>query len=232
MMVKAPRFLDSMPMAGPHTTQIKVCGITRIEDALHAARCGVGAVGLIFYSPSGRNLTGFQAKAIRESLPPDVASVAVVVDPADELLDEIVHEVKPDFIQFHGCESEQRCCEAGLPFFKAFRVRSPEQVAHAVESYPEASGFLLDAYEKDKVGGTGRTFSWDLVPHTEKPIILAGGLHHGNVSRAIHQVRPAAVDVSTGVETSEGIKNHMAIGEFVAAVQAADRAIAETSSCN
>ena len=229
-MVNAFRFLDPNSMAGSHTTQIKVCGITRVEDALHAARCGAGAVGLIFYSPSGRNLTGAQAKAIRECLPPDVASVAVVVNPADELLEEIVHDVRPNFIQFHGNEPEPRCCEAGLPFIKAFRVRSSEQVTQGIEAYPKARGFLLDAYEKDKVGGTGRTFSWEFVPHAEKPIILAGGLHSGNISQAIHQVKPTAVDVSTGVEISEGIKNHAAISEFVAAVQAADEAMAESET--
>ena len=218
------RFLDPNGFENTRTTQIKVCGITRIEDALHAVKSGADALGLIFYPPSGRNVSSIQAKQIRDRLPADVACVAVVVDPDDELLSTIVNDVKPDYIQFHGEEPESRCREHGIPFIKALRVRRPGQVDDAIDAYPEASGLLLDAYDKDKVGGTGKTFSWDFVPQVEKPIILAGGLHRGNIAEAIHKVRPVAVDVSTGVEISIGIKNRQAISEFVAAVRSADRA--------
>ncbi len=204
-------------------TQIKVCGITQVQDALFAAQCGVDAVGMVFYPPSGRNLDSLQAKAIRDSLPPEVASVAVVVNPDDQLLDEIVQLVKPTYIQFHGEESVERCRESGIPFIKAIRVRHAEQISQAVDDYPDASGLLFDAYEKNKVGGTGRTFPWELMFRVDKPIILAGGLHRNNVAEAIQKVRPTAVDVSTGVEFSEGIKNQAAIQDFVCAVQAADR---------
>ncbi len=220
----SPRFLASNSDQGSQSTQIKVCGITRIEDALFASRCGVEAIGLIFYPPSGRNLSAQKAKSIRDSLPPEVASIAVVVNPDDDLLDAIVSQVRPTYIQFHGDESEQRCQEAGLPFIKALRVRNPAQVAKGVDSYPEAAGLLLDAYVKDKVGGTGRTFSWDYVPQVGKPIILAGGLHSGNIAQAISKVGPTAVDVSTGVEFSPGVKNQAAIREFVTAVRSANNA--------
>ena len=219
-----PRFLASEAIEGNRSTQIKVCGITRVEDAIFAAQCGVEAIGLIFYPPSRRNLSSTKAKTIRESLPSDVTSIAVVVNPDDDLLDAIVQDVRPTFIQFHGEESQSRCREAGIPFIKALRVRSVEQVRQAVDSYPEASGLLLDAYVKDKVGGTGKTFSWNYVPQIEKPVILAGGLHSKNIAKAIKKIQPTAVDVSTGVEFSEGIKNQAAIREFVDAVQAADRA--------
>ena len=219
-----PRFLVSQSIEGNRSTQIKVCGITRIEDALFAAQCGVEAIGLIFYSPSGRNLSSTKAKAIRESLPSNVSSIAVVVNPDDDLLDAIVQDVRPTFIQFHGEESQSRCREPGIPFIKALRVRSVEQVRQAVDAYPEASGLLLDAYVKDKVGGTGKTFSWNHVPKMEKPVILAGGLHSKNIAEAIKKIQPTAVDVSTGVEFSEGKKNPAAIREFVDAVQVADRA--------
>ena len=199
-------------------TQIKVCGITRLEDAIYAAQCGVDAIGLIFYSPSPRNVGSEQAKKIRQILPDTVASVAVVVDPDDELLNQIVEEVKPDFIQFHGNESPARCQQSGLPFLKAFRVRSAALIEQAVGDYSSASAVLLDAYVPDKVGGTGKTFSWDLVPQLEMPIILAGGLDSSNIAQAIQTVNPVAVDVSTGVESSPGIKDNHAVREFVMTV--------------
>ena len=199
-------------------TQIKVCGITRIEDAIYAAQCGVDAIGLIFYSPSPRNVDSEQAKIIRQNLPDTVACVAVVVDPDDELLYQIVEDVKPDFIQFHGNESPARCQQSGLPFLKAFRVRSAAMVEQAVGEYSSASAVLLDAYVPDKVGGTGQTFSWDLVPQLEMPIILAGGLDSTNIAQAIQTVNPVAVDVSTGVESSPGIKDNHAVRKFVMAV--------------
>ncbi len=216
------RFLDSKEAQRHHSTQIKVCGITRIEDALQIAQCDIAAIGMVFYPPSARNLSEEKAKVIRESLPANIASVAVVVDPEDELLDAITYSVKPDFIQFHGDETERRCCEPGIPFIKALRVKNSEQVKQAVDAYPAASGLLLDAYVKNKVGGTGRTFSWDHVPQVDKPIILAGGLHRENIVQAIGQVGPMAVDVSTGVELSPGVKSPSAVREFVAAVRAAD----------
>ena len=221
-MTNGCRFLDTTKARRDKSTQIKVCGLTRLEDAVQVAKLGVDALGLIFYPPSSRNLTEDKAKTIRESLPPEIAAVAVVVNPHDELLETITNTIKPDFIQFHGDESERRCLEPGIPFIKAIRVRSAEQVRLAVESYPTASGLLLDAYVKDKVGGTGVTFSWDEVPQIEKPIVLAGGLHSGNVAKAIAEVKPMAVDVSTGVESQAGLKDTSRVQEFIAAVQATD----------
>ena len=215
LFTRTPVFSDS---SSQFRTQIKVCGITRIEDAIYAAQCGVDAIGLIFYSPSPRNVGSEQAKKIRQNLPESVASVAVVVDPDDELLNQIVEEVKPDFIQFHGNESPDRCQQSGLPFLKAFRVRSAALVEQAVGDYSSASAVLLDAYIPDKVGGTGQTFSWDLVPQLEMPIILAGGLDSSNIAQAIQTVNPVAVDVSTGVESSPGIKDNHAVREFVMTV--------------
>ncbi len=221
-MKRSVRFLDSSGPSESFQTQVKVCGITRLEDAVHASRCGAHALGFIFYSPSKRNMNSQKVKAIKDELPESVSSVAVVVDPDDQLLDDIVSVVRPNFIQFHGVESPERCREAGIPFIKAFRVRSSEQLEKAGEHYHDASALLFDAYLPDKVGGTGLTFSWNLLPSFEKPVILAGGLHSGNVVRAIESVQPDAVDVSTGVEFSPGIKNRHAISEFFSAVQTAD----------
>ncbi len=227
-MKRSVRFLDSTGLTESVRTQVKVCGITRLEDAVHASQCGAHALGFIFYSPSKRNMNSWKVKAIKDKLPESVSSVAVVVDPDDQLLDEIVSVVRPSYIQFHGDESPERCREAGIPFIKAFRVRSAEQLERAGDHYHEASALLFDAYLPDKVGGTGLTFSWNLLPSFEKPVILAGGLHSGNVLRAIENVQPDAVDVSTGVEFSPGIKNRDAISEFFSAVQAADQSVGST----
>ncbi len=216
------RFLQANASSGRRSTQIKVCGITKLSDALHAAECGVDAVGFVFYPPSPRNLTCERARSIREQLPETIASVAVVVDPDDTLLNEVVEIVEPDFIQFHGNESQQRCLESGIPFYKAFRVNNESTVENTARTYPAAKAILLDAYVPDKVGGTGKTFAWNLVPDLNLPIILAGGLHSGNIAEAIHTVKPHAVDVSTGVETSAGLKDNKAVRKFVQAVRNID----------
>ncbi|MDE0309488.1 MAG: phosphoribosylanthranilate isomerase [Acidiferrobacterales bacterium] len=224
-MKRSARFLDSGGPLDSVRTQVKVCGITRLEDAVHALQCGAHALGYIFYTPSKRNMTGPKVKAIKDELPEPISSVAVVVDPDDQLLDEIVSVVRPSFIQFHGDETPERCREPGIPFIKAFRVRSAEQLETVGDTYHDASALLFDAYQPDKVGGTGLTFSWGMVPSFDQPVILAGGLHSGNVLRAIEAVQPDAVDVSTGVEISPGIKNRQAISEFFSAVKVADQSV-------
>ena len=203
-------------------THIKVCGLTRKSDVLQATRQGVGAIGLVLYEPSARNLSVEDAVELRNELPETVTAVAVVVDPDDHLLSRIVNEVKPDVIQFHGNEAPQRCREAGLPFFKTIRVQNSQSITEALDQYSEASALLLDTFDPNKVGGTGKTFVWDLVPSISKPLIVAGGLNKDNVGRAIQSLKPAAVDVSTGVESSPGIKNIKSIMDFVAAVRQAD----------
>ena len=223
-MVKSASFLKYEASVNQRSTQIKVCGITRLNDALNAVQCGVEAIGFIFYPPSPRNLTCEQARVIREKLPPSVSSIAVVVDPDDNLLTGIVDTVQPDYIQFHGNEPQERCMETGLPFYKAFRVNRDVPIARMTENYSEAKAILLDAYVPDQVGGTGKTFAWDLVPSLSLPVILAGGLHSGNVAEAIRQLQPRAVDVSTGVEDTPGIKNDEAVRDFVEAVRSADEA--------
>ena len=203
-------------------TQIKICGITSTRDAGYAVEHGADAIGLVFYAPSSRNLTPGQAKLIRESLPDSVSSVGVVVDPVDELLEQVINTVGVDFIQFHGNESPERCRESGIPYIKALRVQSTGQIQQALERYTDAAAFLLDAYESERVGGTGRTFAWDMIPRIETPVILAGGLSAENVCDAIRQVGPTGVDVSTGVEISGGVKDRNAIHQFVSAVRSAD----------
>ncbi len=203
----------------------KICGITRIEDALAAARAGVDAIGLVFYSKSPRAVTAVQAKAIIAALPPFVTTVGLFVDATDAELTEILAAVPLDVLQFHGDESPEFCSGYGRPYLKALRVKPGDDVAAAMARYAEAAGILLDTYVEGVPGGTGEAFDWSLVPRdSSQPIILAGGLDAENVAAAIAQVRPYGVDVSGGVEQSKGIKDAGKIHAFVRAVRAASAA--------
>ena len=209
-------------------TWIKICGITREEDAAFASHMNVDAIGLVFYPPSSRNLTPEKARKIKDGLFNSVSSIAVVVDPDDTLLDKIVNEVKVDCIQFHGNEPPERCSEIGIPYIKALRVRSTRQILDIIKKHKHAAGFLLDAYESERVGGTGNTFNWDLIPPLEVPVVIAGGLNADNITTVMRKVQPAGVDVSTGVESSAGVKSQSAIHNFVNEVRLEDGLSART----
>ena len=198
----------------------KICGITRIEDALAVVEAGADAIGLVFYGKSPRAVSVEQAAAILHALPPFVTTVGLFVDmPRDELL-QLLQRLPLDLLQFHGDESPADCEGFGRPYIKALRVRPGEDVAAAMAPYTGARGILLDTFVEGVPGGTGASFDWSLVPEdAAKPIILAGGLDSDNVARAIRQVRPYAVDVSGGVEASKGIKDADKIRAFVRAVR-------------
>ena len=214
-------------------TWIKICGITREEDAAFASRMDVDAIGLVFYPPSCRNLTPEKARRIRDCLSNSVSAVGVVVDPDDALLNKIVEEVEVDCIQFHGNESPERCSEIGIPYIKALRVQSTQQIVDIVMKHENAAGFLLDAYEPDRVGGTGNTFNWDLIPRLDVPIVIAGGLNADNITEAMRRVQPRGVDVSTGVESTAGVKSQDAIQKFVNEVRLEDGFSAKSGrDCN
>lgn len=198
----------------------KICGITRIEDALLAAEAGADAIGLVFYAKSPRAVDVRQARAIIAALPPFVTTVGLFVDASSCELGEILDAVPLDLLQFHGDESPAFCDGFRRPYIKALRVKPGEDIAVQVEAYKHASGILLDTYVPGIPGGTGETFDWSLVPQgLSKPIILAGGLTAENVAAAIKQVRPYAVDVSGGVEASKGIKDAEKIRAFMRAVK-------------
>jgi len=199
----------------------KICGITRIEDALLAVDAGADAIGLVFYAKSPRAVTAQQARAIIAQLPPFVTTVGLFVDISRCELNEILELVPLDLLQFHGDESPADCDGFQRPYIKALRVKPGDDIAAQVERYQNASGVLLDTYVPGIPGGTGEAFDWSLVPQgLAKPIILAGGLHAGNVAAAIAQVRPYAVDVSGGVEAQKGIKDAEKIRAFMQAVKA------------
>lgn len=200
----------------------KICGITRIEDALAAAEAGADAIGLVFYAKSPRAVDVRQARAIIAELPPFVTTVGLFVNASRCELNEILEVVPLDLLQFHGDETPQDCEGYHRPWIKALRVRPGDDLEAACQLYAGARGILLDTYVPGVPGGTGEAFDWSLVPaRLSKPIILAGGLSADSVGQAIAQVRPYAVDVSGGVEQAKGIKDATKIEAFVRAVKQA-----------
>ena len=203
-------------------TRIKICGITRIEDALAAAQAGADAIGLVFDPKSPRCVDVKQAVSIVRALPPYITVVGLFVDATPQFIHDVLNRVNLDLLQFHGAETPEYCRAFSKPYVKAIRM-SPDVDLHAEERrFPEAAGLLLDTFSPAASGGTGETFDWGRVPRDlKKPVILAGGLTPGNVVDAIRRVRPYAVDVSSGVEQSKGIKDVKKISVFIETVRAA-----------
>jgi phosphoribosylanthranilate isomerase len=200
-------------------TRVKICGITRVEDALEAAEQGADAIGLVFYAPSPRNVSIEVACAIVAALPPFVSVVGLFVNAPKANIDEVLAEVRLNVLQFHGDETPVDCMQFNLPFLKAIRVNADTNLLQYEKEFKHAQALLLDAYSDATYGGTGLTFDWNLIPaELSKPIILAGGLNADNVGQAIKQVKPYAVDVSGGVELSKGIKDADKIAAFMQGV--------------
>lgn len=203
--------------AGPAArTRVKVCGLTRPEDALAAARFGADAVGLIFYPPSPRAVDIELARNVRAGLPPFVTVVGVFVDPQADFLQRAIREVSLDLVQFHGREPAEFCQACGRPYVKAVRVHEGVDLHQFARRYSSARALMLDSFERGKHGGTGKPFDWSLIPKDLKlPFILAGGLTPENVAQAIAAVAPYAVDANGGVEASPGIKDPAKIEAFI-----------------
>jgi len=207
------------------TTRIKICGITRPEDAQHAAVLGVDAIGLVFYEPSPRNIDIQQACAVVDSLPPFVTPVGLFVNATADEVQRVLNRVNLDLLQFHGDEPPEFCTRFNRPYIKAIRMRAGVDLQVEAGKYAQARGLLLDAYHPALPGGTGESFEWARVPDDlPTPVILAGGLTVDNVGKAIRAVRPCAVDVSGGVEAQKGIKDWGKMADFVAAARLADAA--------
>jgi phosphoribosylanthranilate isomerase len=201
-------------------TRVKICGITRVEDALEAAKQGSDAIGLVFYAASPRNVSNEVARAIVAALPPFVSVVGLFVNASRANIDEVLAEVRLDVLQFHGDETPDDCMQFNLPFLKAIRVNADTNLLQYAIDFRHAQALLLDAHSDAAYGGTGQTFDWNLIPaELSKPIILAGGLNADNVEQAIMQVKPYAVDVSGGVELSKGIKDADKIAAFMQGVR-------------
>ena len=210
-------------MKTAHRTRIKICGITRSDDARAAAAAGVDAIGLVFYPQSPRYVSQAQAQEISACLPPFITTVALFVNPTvDEVL-RVITTLPIDCLQFHGEEPAAFCHQFSRPYIKAIRVQAGTDIIAAVQTYTTAAGILLDAYQPGVHGGTGQVFDWSTIPSKlSKPLILAGGLNADNVARAILEVTPYAVDVSGGVEASKGIKDHAKMRAFTQEVHAVD----------
>jgi phosphoribosylanthranilate isomerase len=200
----------------------KICGITRLEDALQAIAAGADALGFVFYPQSPRSVTIAQAQAIITALPPFVTTVGLFVNARRSELNELLELLPLDLLQFHGDETPADCAGYQRPYIKALRVKPDDDIAQLAAPYTQASGILLDTFVPGVPGGTGAAFDWSLVPRNlSKPIILAGGLTVQNVFAAIEQVQPYAVDVSGGVEASKGIKDGAKVEAFLRAVRRA-----------
>ena len=204
-------------------TAVKICGVTRVEDALVAAYAGAHAIGLIFYASSPRQVSHDVARRVVDALPPFVTPVALFVDARSAEVERVVGEVNPQLLQFHGDETPEFCESFGVPYIKAVKVRQGVDLLQYARRYRSAKGLLLDAFVEGSHGGTGSTFDWTQIPdQLPLPLILAGGLHQDNVADAIRRVRPWAVDVSSGVEAAKGIKDAAKIAAFIRGVRNAD----------
>ena len=197
-------------------TKIKICGFTNADNAKEAALAGIDAIGLVFYEKSPRNVDINSAREIVASLPPFVNRVGLFVNANPSFIDEVLCEVPLDTLQFHGDEGVIDCTQYQMPFIKSVRVSLDTNVAQIADDFSQASALLLDSYNSHTYGGTGEVFDWSLAcVEIELPVILAGGLNSDNVAEAIKQVRPYAVDASSGVESEPGVKDVDKIRAFI-----------------
>tara|TARA_B100000315_G_scaffold130012_1_gene119616 strand:+ start:2447 stop:3106 length:660 start_codon:yes stop_codon:yes gene_type:complete len=211
-------------------TRIKICGITRTEDAAVAVAAGADAIGLIFFPGSRRAVDLAQAASVAREIPPLVDLVGVFVDPGEPDIASVLDKVPLTALQFHGSEPAAECERYGLPYIKGIRMMDQVDPAQLPGKYPSAGAFLLDTYHADTLGGTGVSFDWDRARiKLPVPVILAGGLNSGNVGEALGQSGAWAVDVSTGVEFGPGRKSPDKIRSFCQAVAAWDLQAARTT---
>ena len=209
-------------------TRIKICGLTRADDVQAAIDCGADALGFVFYDRSPRHVTLAQAERLLARVPPLVSAVGLFVDAPAAVVREALAALPLDQLQFHGAESADYCRQFGRRWFKAVPMRdlpSAEAAAAWLAAYPDSSAFLFDAFGKAQMGGSGEVFDWSRLPPTDRPVILAGGLHVGNVGEAIRRFRPFAVDVSSGVESAPGVKSSAKMRAFFSAVRNAYESI-------
>ena len=204
-------------------TRIKICGISDPAHARLAADEGADAIGLVFYRDSPRFLTAERAAAVAAKIPPYVTSVGLFVDETEETVRGITEQVRLDLLQFQGNESPEFCDRFGRPWIRAVRMEEGTDLLEYSRRFSRAKALLLDAHEPGKPGGTGRTFDWARIPRESPlPLVLSGGLTSENVGRAVREVRPWAVDVSSGVEKERGVKDPRKIVEFIRSVRRED----------
>ena len=207
-------------------TRVKICGITRLEDAQAVVEAGADAIGLVFYAKSPRNVEIDQAAEISRSIPPFITRVALFKDADAAFVETVLQSVEVDLLQFHGSESSSYCERFGLPYIKAIGMKGPEcdaaYMATRTGEFSTAKAMLLDGHAPGEDGGSGESFDWSSIGNIDKPVILAGGITPDNVAQAIDIAHPFAVDVSSGVESAPGIKDREKIIRFITQVGMAD----------
>lgn len=197
-------------------TRVKICGITSVGDARAAVAAGVDAIGLVFFDKSPRAVSVAVARDICQAVGPFVTTVGLFVNAEPAFVADVLKQVPLHVLQFHGDETQEECEQYGRPWYKAIRMNPALDPVAEMARFSNASGYLFDAYNKDKYGGTGETFDWSRVPNGDQPVILAGGLTPDNVAEAVQTVAPYAVDVSGGVESAPGQKDTAKMQRFVA----------------
>ncbi len=204
-------------------TQIKICGFTRAEDAALAVALGADALGLVFYPPSPRNISIQSAKEIATAVAPFTSITALFLDADPGFIESVLTQVPVSLLQFHGTEDAAFCAAFNRPYIKSVPMKSVDNVEAYCTGYGTSRGFLLDSNAAGAAGGSGTSFDWNLIPRSAvNGLILAGGLSVQNVGEAVRTVRPAAVDVSSGVESAKGIKDATKMRDFIRAVKEAD----------
>src|SRR5690242_7223221 len=204
-------------------TAVKICGITRVEDGLAAARAGAHAIGLVFHPASPRFVTIERATEIARSLPPFVTAVALFVNPNVATVRAVLERVPVQLLQFHGDETPALCEQFDVPYLKAVRMAPGTDLLQYAARYQGAKALLVDAFKEGVYGGSGHAFDWESIPcDLPVPVVLAGGLTAQNVAEAVRTVRPWAVDVSSGVEREKGIKDPQLMAAFIRGARDAD----------
>ena len=204
-------------------TRIKICGITNIDDAMVCIDHGADALGFVFCEASPRNIELAHAQSIIAQLPPFVTTVALFMDASSDDVRQVLSRVQVMSLQFHGQESEAFCRQFDMPYIKAVAMGSEQNLLEQAQKYASSQALLLDSNELGKMGGSGKTFDWNRkIQQTDKPLVLAGGLSAANVAQAIKKFSPYAVDVSSGVEKSKGIKDHQLVKQFIKQVLQTD----------
>jgi len=200
-------------------TRVKICGITSFEDALSAINAGADALGFVFYDKSPRAINLQECADIINKLPPFISKIGLFVNPESDYVYQVSDQVNLDSLQFHGDETNEFCEQFKKPYLKAIRMQQSTNLAKLSQTYSSASALLVDAFDEAAFGGTGKKFDWAMLSQDcTLPLVLAGGLNPQNVAQAIQQVKPFAVDVSSGVEISKGVKSSPLINQFMSEV--------------
>jgi len=212
---------DSRETSIEPIVRVKICGITSVADARQVAAAGGDALGLVFYAKSPRAVTIEQAADIAKAVAQQVTVVALFVNADAEYIQQVLASVDIDVLQFHGDEDNEFCNQFNRPWYKAIRMHPQLDPEAEMAKFEDASGYLFDAWSKDKYGGTGDSFAWNRFPKSNDLLVLAGGLNPDNVIQAIITTTPYAVDVSGGVESASGVKDPQLVSEFIANAKSA-----------